>query len=242
MKTKHLFITSIILFLYAANMAWAQDPEIIPVSITLPPGKWVSYCPHDITRIPQKGTENFPVGVYTATYSSSNSQQLVLTEINTGTNAVYIGKTISQSPIDYFGYLLKSTSDVEVTVSVQQSSSFSVNPIVGSDLYGNPQNTPVETSTLKSDGYYFLVLSANDQCFVQYAGQYFPANKAFLVVPENDYTPVGAPSIQIVEGPAVVTTIDSCEEEAAVTKAIRDGQLFIIRDGITYDVLGRTVR
>lgn len=252
MKTKLLLL--IPCFLLLGHAAWAQgndpvhdgDPEedlseFPSVNLpTLAADVWVSYCPSEKTRIPKKGVtedgQTFNVGVYTAIYDTLN-QRLVLSEINTY-ERVFIGKSISPSAGDYYGYLLKATSSG--TYHVKQSSTFTVDPdIASSVLKGNPG--PNSISTTSYDGFYFLVLLANSNSFVQFVGD-FPPNKAFFVFPTPEDPIAEAPSIRIVEESEVVTTLDNSAEEAKSVKILRNGQLYIRREGITYDLMGRTVR
>ena len=231
MKTKHLFITSIILFLCAANLAWAQDPEII----TLPPltaDVWASYCPSKNIRFPQKSA-TFPVGVYSASYDA-DLQAVVVAELNTN-DTVNIGKTAIDRP--YCGYLLKATITGD-NYTVRQSDSYNQN-VLGSGLFGTTNDTlyltPADTT-----GFYVMVLYGTTGKFVSYVGDKIPPHKAYFFVGKE--TIHGAPSIRIVEEPAVVTALDNSAEETKGVKILRNGQLYIRREGVTYDLMGRTIR
>ena len=231
MKTKHLFITSIILFLYAANMAWAQDPEII----TLPPltaDVWASYCPSKNIRFPEKSA-TFPVGVYSARYDA-DLQAVVVAELNTN-DTVNIGKTAIDRP--YCGYLLKATITGD-NYTVRQSDSYNQN-VLGSGLLGTTDTLYLNASDTAD--FYVMVLYGITGKFVSYVGDKIPPHKAYFFV-GKEIIKTTAPSIRIVEEPAVVTALDNSAEDAKATKTIRNGQLYIRREGVTYDLMGRTIR
>jgi len=234
MKTKHLFITSIILFLCAANLAWAQDPEII----TLPPltaDVWASYCPSKNIRFPQKSVD-FPVSVYSARYDEG-LQAVVVTELNTD-DTVNIGKTTMLG--SYGGYLLKATITGD-NYTVRQSDNYNQN-VFGSNLLGTTSDTLYNArSTYDPNETYLMVLYGTTGKFVSYVGDTIPPHKAYFFV-GKDIIKTTAPSIRIVEEPEVVTTLDDYAEEAKGMKILRNGQLYIRRKGVTYDLMGRTVR
>jgi len=247
MKTKLLLF--IPCFLLLGLPARAQDdpvhdgdPDPAPAKeyTSLPAltaNKWVTYCPPQKARIPKKGEEGCNAGIYKATYDYTN-KILVVSQLN-DLSEVFIGRCndCAEDP----GYLLMAETNCDA-YSVEINSTFTLSVGITSDLKGNPGPDPISTTGLyTAASEYFLILHATDQCFIQYTGSSFPANKAFLIITKQDpYGP--APSIRIVEESDVVTTINNYEEEKAVTKTIRDGQFLIVRDSITYDLMGRTIR
>ena len=236
MKTRLLLF--IPCFLLLGHAAWADDD---PVSVPLPnltQDVLVSYCPSEKTRVPAK-SETFPVSVYTATLNVNyGDTTLTIREINS-IEAAYIGQKSSPN-LDTNGYLLKAT--VSGTYNVLQSSTYLNDKIVTSALRGTTRAiTEQEFASYfaLTANDYLMVLHAGTNTFVHYTGTTFPANKAYFTISR---TPYGAPSIRIVEEPAVVTALDNSAEDAKATKTIRNGQLYIRREGVTYDLMGRTIR
>lgn len=237
MKTKLLLF--IPCFLLLGHAAWAQgnleDPTLPdPTTIDLPTlsaGVWASYCPSEKTWVPQKSNE-FRVIVYTAyvSVSVSGDTTLALTPINTESEA-YIGSN--------YGYLLKSAEGG--TYHVRQSEYYKESLIEPSGLNGTKDTINVSSLHLQANDY-LMVLYASQNKFVHFTGDTIPANKAFLIIQRTSYAPGTAPSIRIVEEPAVVTALDNSAEETKGVKILRNGQLYIRREGVTYDLMGRTIR
>ena len=66
-----------------------------------------------------------------------------------------------------------------------------------------------------------------------------PAHKAYLDLTSGG----GAPSaIRVVEENNNATSIEDIEEAEKAVKFFENGQIYILRDGITYDVMGRIVK
>lgn len=231
-------------FLLLGLPARAQEEESEPATVNLPTltaDQWVSYCPSEKTRIPQKGVtedgQTFNVGVYKAHYDP-DLHTLYVNEINTN-GTVYIGqKSLPGSEIN--GYLLKAT--VNGSYSVKQSPSYKNDQIIESGLRGTTSEITAEdfNAYFQLGTYdYLMVLRAGTSSFVHYTGTTFPANKAYFIV---NVSGMSAPSIRIVDESETTTTLDDCEEEAVVTKSVQNGQLLIVRDGVTFDLMGRTIR
>lgn len=237
-------------FLLLGLPARAQEEESEPATVNLPTltaDQWVSYCPSEKTRIPQKGVtedrQTFNVGVYKAHYDP-DLHTLYVNEINTN-GTVYIGqKSLPDSERN--GYLLKAT--VDGSYSVKQSPSYKNDQIIESGLRGTTSEITAETAEDFNAYFqlgtndYLMVLRAGTSSFVHYTGTTFPANKAYFIVNVSDMSDMSAPSIRIVDESETTTTLDDCEEEAVVTKIVQNGQLLIVRDGVTFDLMGRTIR
>ena len=235
MKQRFLIVLSLLL---SITFAWADGPQRHVITYTAEEISaqqyWKSFSPSFPVTVPQQGVDDFYLGVYTATFDEAQNV-LVLHQINKDASTTIDAST---------GVLIKSTSAgnyqlVEAASGTDYSESNS--------LKGTGNTTP----TVKSlrDGLsvaYIMVLHKAYQVFVSYGSnegtEQVPANKAYL--PVTPYSPgqTAAPSIRIVEEPAVVTALDNSTEDAKGVKILRDGQLLIIRDGITYDALGRKVK
>ncbi len=229
MKQRFLIVS---LLLLSISFAWADDPRRHVITYTdaeinaNPNQYWKSFSPSFPVTIPQLGAEGNPdnIGVYVGQYYDTPAPTLVMTLIN-GNGSVNIS--------DGYGVLIKSTGPGSITLTETSQTNYynGVNILLGSGDAGSSPSAYGEK--------YIMVLHKVDQCFVSYTGNaMIPANKAFFTI-----TPYGqVPSIRIVEEPAVVTALDNCAQEAKSVKILRDGQLYIIRDGITYDLMGRTIR
>lgn len=189
---------------------------------------WKSFSPSFNVTVPQLGadgnTDN--IGVYVGVYYESPSPRLVMTLIN-GNNSVNIPEG--------YGVLIKSTGAGKITLTETISTDFyqGANSLEGSGA------TEQDPTSLRLSDMYLMVLHKSQQCFVSYIGnEFIPTNKAYFTA---SYVHP-APSIRIVDESETTTTLDDCEEEAVVTKIVQNGQLLIVRDGITFDLMGRTIR
>ena len=112
-------------------------------------------------------------------------------------------------------------------------------PLDGNALKGCVVAT--HTDVLKAqngDCTYIMVLDKTTGNFGTFSGT-FPGGKAYL-----PFTPsTSAPSaFRIVEVENSATSIDNFEANDNVVKFFENGQLFIKKNGITYDTLGRIVK
>ena len=239
MKQRFLIVS---LLLLSISFAWADDPRMHVITYTDAEINansnqyWKSFSPSFPVTVPKQGVDDFYLGVYTATFDDVNNV-LVLHQIN---------KDASTTIDAFTGVLIKSTVAGEYPlVGTASGTDYSES----NSLKGTGNTTPTVAS-LKVGGSetytYIMVLHKTDQVFVSYGSdagtEQVPANKAYLPVTPFSPGQSAAPSIRIVEEPEVVTTIDNSEGQAAVTKIVQNGQLYIIRDGVTYDLMGRTIR
>ena len=221
MKQRFIIVLSLLL---CCTFSWADDPSSVPIP-ALVQDVWASYSPSYNVEVPRYNASSFPVKVYTAVYDEYNA--LLTTHELNGNNSVVIGVGD--------GYLLKATDDIEEGAYNLNTSDNSP----ASDA-NSLQGTSSETTraALIAGEARLMVLKKNTSTFIEYIGDYFPSNKAYLLI-----SPYSAPSIRIVEESETVTTLDNCAEDAERSvKLFRNGQLYIVRDGITYDLMGRTIR
>ena len=94
-------------------------------------------------------------------------------------------------------------------------------------------------TTLQGNETYLMVLASGTNTFKSYTADYLPANKAYIL-----YTPIqGAPSIiSLVEEENNTTNINNIEYSEEAVKFFQNGKLFINKNGIVYDALGRIVK
>ena len=99
-------------------------------------------------------------------------------------------------------------------------------------LSGSITATAVEARSV-----YVLSKDAEGVCFADFTGTSVPAYRAYL---EKDGSP--APSIRIILGENNATSIHDPQSSNEAVKFFDNGQIFIFKNGITYDLLGRVVR
>lgn len=88
-----------------------------------------------------------------------------------------------------------------------------------------------DKTKLSSVGFYYLE-----------ADHTLAANRAYLETTEN-YTPQQAPMLRLDFGEENNTTsVEGIEQTAPCKKWMENGQLYILRDGVTYDIMGRIIK
>ncbi len=190
------------------------------VILSLTADTWASYCfPTDVT-IP---TSDPNLKVYRAKFNSSTNE-LTATPIS---EPIKAGE----------GVLLKTTTEgttaYEFTTTTGAVSLGSTN-----DLIGTIVATP--TASLKGSALYLMALKKNDNKFVRFEGESFPAYRACLAItPENTNAPS---AFRIVEEEQNATSVQNIESNDDVVKFFENGQLFIKKNGVVYDAVGRRVR
>ncbi|MBO7546514.1 MAG: InlB B-repeat-containing protein [Paludibacteraceae bacterium] len=192
----------------------------LPISVSLTANTWATYCFGEDVTIP---TSDPNLKVYRAKFNSSTNE-LTATPIS--------GKIKAGE-----GVLLKTTT--AGTTEYEFVTTTGASPLGDdNDLIGTIVATP--TATLKGSEQYLMVLKKNDNKFVRYEGETFPANRACLAVtPENTNAPS---AFRIVEEEQNATNIQNIESNDDVVKFFENGQLFIKKNGIVYDAVGRRVR
>ncbi len=157
--------------------------------------------------------------VYKAAYDEQQNA-IVLTEVE---NAVVPANA---------GIILKGTEGdvVTITPSNDAASDFAGNELVG-----------VLTPTLAEANWYVLATNLDGDGLTKFhncqAGITIPANKAYMVIGEAT-----APSIRIIEAGNEATDIQNVEGAENAVKFMENGQLYILKNGVVYDAMGKTVR
>lgn len=192
-------------------------------SIKIPANSWASFAPGSDVTIPNDASLN----VYTARLTNPNT--LTASKINTESDVKIPARA---------GVLIKNTSNDVKTYEFEITTGAS--ELSNNDLVGTVVTTAI--SSLKSaNGDYVMVLKKGEMNFIHYTGTNIPANKACVVIPAANVP--GAPSIRfVVEEENDATSIENYKQNDNVVKYYQDGQLLIMRSGITYDVMGRIVK
>lgn len=86
---------------------------------------------------------------------------------------------------------------------------------------------------------YVLGYNNSTTAFFHFTGSTIPANKAYLII--TNY-PEAAPGIRIIEEGSGATNIDAADAVEEGVKFIKNGQLFIQKNGVVYDVTGCAVK
>ena len=68
------------------------------------------------------------------------------------------------------------------------------------------------------------------------------AFRCYFTIPNNAPNNVISKRAKIVFGPQATTDIENAQDNVQCTKVLRDGQLYIIRDGRTYDAQGQLIK
>ena len=181
-------------------------------SITLGTNGWSTYAIDYTCTL--SGAE-----VYKAAYNEQQNA-VVLTEVE---NAVVPANA---------GIILKGTEGATVTIT---PSNAAASDFAGNELVG------VLTPTLAQANWYVLATNLDGDGLTKfhncYAGIEIPANKAYMVIGEAT-----APSIRIIEAGNEATDIQNVEGAEKAVKFMENGQLYILKNGVVYDAMGKTVR
>ena len=196
---------------------------ISSISGTIPSIGWSSFsspCPLDLNTLTATHTA-------TAYYASAQAD-----------NVVTLTSTTAKVPAGE-GLLIRGTAGEEFTISTTTESTTDLTNL----LTGTTAATPVEASSV------YVLAGADDgkPYFQLYSGTSIAANKAYIASGS-----IGAPDrIRfIIEGEENATGLDEnsspkvgeVPEGQRGLKLLQNGQLRILRDGITYDALGRIVK
>lgn len=131
------------------------------------------------------------------------------------------------------GLLLKGEGECVIPVVASSSTNVSANKLVGVT-----EETEIDANT----GY--VLMASPSLGFYKNANAFtLGANTAYLPVGFDESTPDAAPSaFRIVDEVNGATDIQNIEANEKAVKFIENGRILILRDGITYDALGRKVR
>ena len=161
---------------------------------------------------------SIPSGV-TAYKGVVSGSDVILTPI--GQNTVKAG----------VGVILKASADGEYTFSSTTGSAIADNSLLGTTVR-KARNTDKVTYALYTDG--------GIQKFTKYTGTYIPANKAYFEL-ETEVS-LAPSAFRIVDGETNATNIQSIEVVEKAVKFFENGQLFIQKNGVVYDITGRIVK
>ena len=129
--------------------------------------------------------------------------------------------------------VLKAASDITLTETAQSQGTAGSNDLVGAA-------SAITGDDLTAITYpYVLGYRNSTTSFFKFNGSTIPAGKAYLVI--SNY-PDAAPIRFIIEDDNIATSMENTKATAEVVKFFENGQLYILRDGITYDVMGRMIK
>ena len=168
------------------------------------------------------GSKNFTVTNGTAYKASYADSKVVLTSLDgivpAGEGVVIAGTPGATATINF-------TDDAHTV------------DMTGNNLHGTTERTL--TSTLKGDYTTFITLQKSTGKFIPYTGEYFPANRAYMVLNNEN----AARSINIVFDNATgVDAIAEAEAEVGVKKFVENGKLVISNNGKKYNAAGAVIR
>ena len=130
------------------------------------------------------------------------------------------------------------------TATINYTNDASTADMNGNILEGTTVRTP--TTTLKGSDDKFLTLQKSTSKFIEYTGDYFPANRAYFTTNNNNTGSSKAMSFDIKFADATsvknVEAVTSVNEAKAVKKAIVNGRLVIMTENGYVNVLGQTVK
>lgn len=152
--------------------------------------------------------------------------------LNNAQDAIILTKVENAVVPANAGIILKGTEGATVTITPSNAtaSTFSNNQLVGVLAPTEAEaNWYVLATNLDGDG-----LTKFHKCK---AGIEIPANKAYMVIGEAT-----APSIRIIEAGNEATDIQNVEGAEKAVKFIENGKLYIQKNGVVYDAMGKTVR
>ena len=145
---------------------------------------------------------------------------------------------------DYQGYILSGSANQTYDVLESKTTDGTYYPST------NHLKPNITSSTIAAsiDGTYHYIF-AWDKTNLSSVGFYYltedhtlAANKAYLETTEN-YTPHQAPMLRLDFGEENNTTgVETIEQTAPCKKWLENGQLYILRDGVTYDIMGRIIK
>ena len=211
------------------------------------------YIYHDAFAEIRPLTETATIGTTGwATFSADVPLDLSGMTASTGTPEAYYAYNAAGSTVNLRstedivpadeGLILKGSYGAIITIPVAASGT----AISGNKLVGCP--TGVNVGLLTTDYNYFYVLAATNNVAVfenisNYVNSnailYIPEGRAYLNLAGMSLAP-GALGIVFEEDNA--TKLEALAETDKAVKFIENGQLLILRDGVTYDAMGRVVR
>ena len=160
------------------------------------------------------------VSAYTGEYNNVN-QTLSLHALLTNPSIVP-----ENTPI-----VLKASSSTSFDITLSYATAGSV------DGTNNLHGTDAEITTPTNA--YVLGYQNSTTAFYSFSGNTIPANRAYLQISDGAALAGG---IRIIESGNDATSLQNIEASDAAQKFIENGQLFIRKNGIVYDITGRIVK
>lgn len=169
---------------------------------------------------------NFTVTNGAAYKASLDGNAITLTKLDgvvpANTGVIIVGEKNATATINY------TNDDAQV--------------VTGNDLKGTTVRTL--TSTLKGNYDKFLTLQKSTSKFIEYAGEYFPANRAYIATNTTLTSKEMSFDIKFADATSVknVEAITSANGPKAIKKAIVNGRLVILTEKGYVNALGQTVK
>ena len=139
-------------------------------------------------------------------------------------------------------YLFKPGNDFAAGTTIEGVQIKNVNPatLKSTNTYMEFQGT-FESILLNSDNQRFV--GPENYLYSPAAnGTTMKAFRCYFTIPNNAPNNVISKRAKIVFGPQATTDIENAQDNVQCTKVLRDGQLYIIRDGRTYDAQGQLIK
>ena len=168
------------------------------------------------------GSKNFTVTSGTAYKASFANSKVVLTSLDgivpAGEGVVIAGDPGATATINF----TDEAADVDMD---------------GNNLHGTTVRTL--TSTLKGDYAKFITLQKSTGKFIPYTGEYFPANRAYMLLDSEG----AAQSFDIVfDSETGVDAVAEAKAELGVKKVVENGKLVISNNGKKYNAAGAVIK
>lgn len=190
-------------------------PAVTSVSKTISAAGWATYCsPYALD--------------FSSTITNLEAAYIVTGASGDVVSLVEVTGTVPAGT----GLLLKGNGDCVIPVVASSSTDVSANKLIGKTAeYTLPAGEGYVL--LKENGVIGFYINENDAFTVGANTAYLPAN----------FAETNAPSaFRLVDEENNATNIENVEANEKAVKFIENGRILILRDGITYDALGRVVR
>lgn len=130
------------------------------------------------------------------------------------------------------GIILAGTKGAEYTITYTAENATTITENILEGTTAEVTRTSIQTQEN------FYAFDKTDNTFKKYTGINFPANRAYFQTGAT----LAPSAIRIIDENNDATNIDAIEATDEAVKFILDGKLFIKKDGVVYDALGRVVR
>ena len=223
-----LYVLNECLSNYSGDAKWSTFTDIRPIthSATIGVTGWTTFsCDEPLDLSSMTASTGIPEVYYA--YNAAGS-------------TVNLRSTTATVPASE-GLMLKGENGAAITIPVASSGT----SIEGNKLVGCPSGATITTSTPNYANIYVLANNEgtaqfeNVQSYVASHNLTIGAGKAYLKLDGITLAP-GALGIVFEEDNA--TKLEALAETDKVVKFIENGHLLILRDGVTYDAMGRVIR